>query len=174
MFNYPLVAPVSFIQVDPETADRCLVEWGHYLGEQGRPFGREDWALLLDGEPVAIACSASTISDTVAGYQRQEVVELARLCRRPDAGWATLPTLRLWRVVSGPHWHYWPVKAAIAYSQNRRHNGGIYRMDGFRLVDSNCGQSKGGGSWTRKREDGDPALGPKTLWIYRYEQGAST
>lgn len=169
-FTYPMVPSVAFVQVGAAAADAALIAWGHYLHEQGRPFGREDWALLLDGEPIAVACSASIISNSVAGYKRGEVVELARLCRRPEAefSWATLPTLRLWRQVAAPRWHYWPVKAAVAYSQNKRHNGGIYRMDGWESLNAHCGVSRGGGTWTRQRQEGDPEVGAKTLWIWRY------
>ena len=73
----------------------------------------------------------------------------------------------LWREIGGPRWPYWSVKAAIAYSQNVRHPGNIYRFDGWEKITDRAG-SGGGGAWSRKRYAGNAALGPKTLWLWRY------
>lgn len=163
----PAFPPVGFAVISAELVDTLLQRWGHYLGPCCRPFGRQDWLLWLDDQPLAVATSASIVSDTVAGYERQAVVELARLCADPEASWATRVALRLWREVAGPRWPYWPVKAAVAYSQNARHPGNIYRFDGWEKITDRAG-SNGGGAWTRKRYAGDAALGPKTLWLWRY------
>ena len=81
--------------------------------------------------------------------------------------------LRIWREVCAPRWHYWPVRAAVSYSQNQRHEGRIYRFDGWTKVTDQAG-STGGGAWSRKRYAGDAHHGKKTLWLWEYEQeGAS-
>jgi hypothetical protein len=98
----------------------------------------------------------------------REVVELGRLCSAPDARWSTRPMLRLWREVAAPRWPYWPVQAAVAYSQNGRHQGDIYRWDGWTRISDNCGSS-GGGAWSRKRYATDAVHGKKSLWLWRYE-----
>ena len=159
--------PVAFQLADASLADALLVRWGHYLGPCNRPFGRQDWVLALNGEPLAVATSASIVSASVAGYGRGEIVELARLCSAPEASWATRVMLRLWREVGAQGWPYWPVQAAVAYSQNIRHPGNIYRFDGWERISDNCG-SNGGGAWSRKRYAGDAAHGRKTLWLWRY------
>ena len=150
------------------TANRLLATWGHYLGACQRPFGAEAWALEVAGEPLSVAVSASTTSSTAAGYERRQLVELARLCTAPTARWATRPMLRLWREVAAPAWSYWRPTAAVAYSQNNRHDGSIYRFDGW--TRHTCGSaSGGGGTWSRRRDDGHAARGRKTLWLWRFD-----
>ena len=163
-------AVVGFMPVHLDEANALLAEWGHYLGPVNRPFRSEAWALDLDDQPIAVAVGASAVSDTVAGYQRAEVVELARLAARER--WATRVMLRLWREVAAPRFrlgpdHPAPV-AAIAYSQNSRHEGAIYRFDGWTLVSENAGSS-GGGAWSRKRYAGDAAHGRKRCWLWPLE-----
>lgn len=175
-------------------ANTLLARWEHYLGPCERPFGAQAWALDVRGEPVALAVGCSTVSEHVAwteslpvwvldaggepGCQageltwrcrldRGEIVELARLCAAPGQRWATQPMLRLWREVGAPCWPHWPVNAAVAYSANKRHKGGIYKGDGWRRVADCCGSS-GGGAWSRKRYAGDAAHGSKSLWLWRY------
>ena len=125
-------------------ANTLLVRWGHYLGPVSRPFGSQAWALDVCGDPVSVAVSCSTVSETAAGLSRSELVELARLCSDPAQRWATRPMLRLWREVAAPRWPYWPVSAAVAYSQNSRHQGDLYRWDGWQKVSDDCGSAGGG------------------------------
>ena len=150
----------------PVTND-LLVRWGHRFGPVHRPFRSEAFALEVDGVPVALAVSASVVSGTVAGFRRQEAVELARLCASPEHRWATRVMLRLWREVCAPRWKCWPVRVAVAYSQNAHHLGDVYRFDGWRRVSDNCGSS-GGGAWSRPRYASDAVYGKKTLWVYEY------
>jgi hypothetical protein len=150
-----------------DEANDLLVAWGHRLGRCERPFHSEAYALELDSRPLAVAISASAVSNTVAGYRRQEVVELARLGRHPDASWVLRVMIRLWRETLAPRWASWPVRAAISYSKNTDVRGDIYRFDGWTKVRDDCGSS-GGGAWSRKRYRGDAAHGPKTLWVWRY------
>jgi hypothetical protein len=63
-------------------ANALLVAWGHRLG----PFSQRGYALFVDSVPVSLAMSASAVSGTVAGFRRDEVVELARLCSAPGGG----------------------------------------------------------------------------------------
>lgn len=155
--------------VDVGTANRLLAEWGHRLGPVNRPFAMQGFLLELHGEPISVAVSASAVSATVAGYRRTEVVELARLCSRPDHRWATRVMLRLWREVCAPAWPCWKPEAAISYSHNAMHAGGIYRFDGWERHTDKAGSS-GGGAWSRKRYAGDAAHGKKTLWVWRYRR----
>lgn len=147
--------------------DALLQEWEHPLGPCRRPFGQQGWVMEEDGRPLAVAVSASTVSRTVEGYSRQEVVELARLARAPDEPHALRPLLRLWRVYLAPRWPYWPVSAAVAYAMPGT-LGDLYRFDGWERVGRRR-KSPGGGTWTIR----DPAVsrigdGIKTLWLYRY------
>lgn len=162
---------VSLVGLNPITlfsANELLTEWEHPLGACKRPFGSQAWALELNGSPIAVAISASTVSKTVAGYSRGEVVELARIGRHPDHPGAIRPVLRLWRDYLAQSWPYWPVKAAISYAMPGT-PGNIYRFDGWERI-GKCRVSPGGGTWTIK----DPKVsriadGIKTLWVYRYE-----
>lgn len=163
--------PVGLFETELTAANALLTDWGHYLGINNRPFGAQAWRLEVAGEPVSIAVSASIVSSTAAGYPMQQVVELARLCTRPDSRWATRVMLRLWREVGGPAWPYWKPLASVAYSDNSRHPGHIYRTDGWTRMTETAGSS-GGGTWSTKRDNGHPARGPKTLWLWEYPADA--
>lgn len=151
--------------LEVSAANELLVAWGHRLGPCTRPFHSEAYALEVDGVRRAVAISASIINGPVAGYGRQEVVELARL----GAGepWACRVMLRLWREVCAPRWSSWPIRAAVSYSLNSMHPGNLYRFDGWEKVTESAG-SNGGGTWSRPRRPDDPTSGRKTLWVWRY------
>jgi hypothetical protein len=135
--------PVAeFATVPLEDANGLLADWGHELGPIGRPFGSQAWVLNIDGEPVSVAVSASTVSETAGGYHRSQLVELGRLC--PRERWANRVMLRLWREVAAPRWPYWTPLAAVSYSLNSRHDGQLYRFDGWTKVRDDCGSSGGG------------------------------
>jgi len=162
-------APVRVAHVDRAEANDLLIRWGHYLGPCNRPFGVESYALLVDDEPVSVAVSASIVSAKVGGpdgrvYDRRQVVELARLCSGEP--WATRVMLRLWREALASRWPHWPPVALVAYSQNDRHEGRIYRFDGWVRVTDRAGNSGGGGTWSHNRHAGHAASGRKTLWCW--------
>lgn len=163
-------AAVGLLQVTMSEANDLLAQWGHYLGPCHRPFHQEGWVLVVGATPVSVAVSASAVATRTADYPRDEVVELARLCSAER--WATRVMLRLWREVAAPRWQGWPVSAAVAYSANDRHEGRIYRFDGWERVTDRAGSS-GGGTWSAKRRTGDAAHGRKTLWLWRYDQAVA-
>lgn len=146
-----------------EEADEALVAWGHWLGKCNRPFGRESYGLHVDGLGlVAVAVSASTVNKTCAGFPRGEVVELARLCSRPDQRWATRPMLRLWREVAAPRWPHWPTRAFVSYSDATRHTGDIYRFDGWtRVAETRGGTTGKNAGWSRAKR-----IAPKVVWAW--------
>lgn len=179
------VAVCGLVPIDMAEANALLIEYGHYLGPCERPFRSEGWALDVMGDPVGVAITSSIVSEQVTTWKpgegvesgklvpdehfgKQEVVELARLAAKPGERWVTRPLLRLWREVAAPRYQCWTPKIAIAYSQNQRHEGSIYRFDGWTKVTESAGSS-GGGAWSRKHYAGDAAHGKKTLWLWRYE-----
>ncbi len=157
MLSLPLI---GFEGVSNEDADARLVEWGHWLGGCNRPFGRQSFGLLLNGELVSVAVSASTVNARCGGFGRQECVELARLCSHPDHRDLTRPMLRLWRKVAPTCWPYWPVRALVSYADSTRHKGDIYRFDGWRKVADVRGGTAGG-SWQRGKK-----YAAKTVWTF--------
>lgn len=193
--------PVAGLATVPlAAANDLLTRWGHYLGPVNRPFGSQCWVFDVDGMPASVAVSASIVSPFIRTIERiplweladgkpgrhagdlarivriprGDIVELARLCSAPGQRWATRPMLRLWREVAAPRWPYWPVTHAIAYSQNSRHDGSIYRFDGWTRVKADAARSGGAGtrSWSQPVRVGDPSFGRKTLWLWRYEKSA--
>jgi hypothetical protein len=134
----------GLVPVDLVEADALLLEWGHYLEECDRPFRNEAFVLDARGEAVGVAITSSIVSTTVCGYRRNKVVELSRLCSRPGENWATRVTLRLWRETAAPFYLPWTPVAAVAYSKNDRHEGRIYRFDGWEKVTHRAGSSGGG------------------------------
>lgn len=174
------LAPIALAE-----ANGLLDTWGHYLGPVNRPFRSEAWALDVAGHPVAVAVSCSIVSETISRWEpndqgklekvetwrKDEVVELARLCAS-ERVW-TRVMLRLWREVCAPRWQCPGERAglaplvAAAYSQNSRHDGTIYRFDGWERQSTTAGSS-GGGAWSRKRDASDAVHGSKTLWLWRF------
>lgn len=176
------MAALSVVTLDD--ANRLLVAWEHRLGPVNRPFSSEAFTLELDGRPIAIAVSASTVSATVTGwldlatrqqpvgYDRHELVELARCAASPDHAWANRVMLRLWREVCAPRWTDWPVRAAVSYSHNGLHTGQLYRFDGWTRIHDACGSS-GGGTYSRSRYATDAVHGRKSLWLWEYRSRIS-
>lgn len=159
-------SPACVLELTRGEANDLLLRWGHYLGPCDRPFGQQAHALVVGGAPVSMAVGASTVSATVAGWNRRDVVELARLCSAPDAAWATRVMLRLWREALAPTWPHWNVRALVAYSLNERHDGRVYRFDGWRRVTADAGSTGGGGTWSAPRASGHRAAGRKSLWLW--------
>lgn len=165
-----LDAPLLSLTVIPnDEANRLLEIWGHRLGPCRRPFRTQSFSIEMDGAPIALAMSCSVVSSTVAGYRRQEVVELARECAAPGSEWANRVMVRLWREVCAPKWPDWDVHAAVSYSHNAHHAGSQYRTDGWERVSDDCG-SPGGGTWSTQRDEDHVLTGKKTLWIWRYDR----
>ena len=176
-FAAPLV---GLVPISVDEANALLEEWQHYLGPTTRPFPPTDaFALDVDGKPIAVATSDGIVGGTSAGYARCEVVELSRLCVKPSERWATRVMLRLWREKCAPLWRCVSPRvgqsplAAVAYSKNDRHEGRIYRFDGWERVTTRAGSS-GGGSWSRKRAANEAANGQKSLWLWRFPESANS
>lgn len=155
---FPIVA---WQRIDIVECNRALINWEHFLGACNRPFGSQAFGLLMDGELVSVAMSCSTTNKRCAGFDRGDVVELARLCTRPDRRDLTRVALRLWRITAPKEWQaYWPVRAMVSYADKTRHNGDIYRFDGWRKA----AEVKGGtvkSNWGKGR-----TYNPKSVWVY--------
>lgn len=165
---FPLAA---FDQVDHEVADAALAEWAHFLGPCERPFGRHSFGLFVEQQLVAVAVSASTVSSTLGGYERKDVVECARLCTRP--GWKpmTRVALRLWREIAPTLWgrDQWPVRAVVSYANKRAgHSGDVYRFDGWRKVHDVDGGTTGPNATWQPGKTYDA----KSLWAYDLPEAA--
>lgn len=126
---FPLV---SFEQVNLAAANGCLERWGHKMGPllRGKEQGTH-YALMHNGEPVAIAMTSSLIRECVGGglghLTRENCCELSRLCAvRPGL---CRVALRLWREFVFPGLGY---AHAISYQDADLHNGNTYRFDGWR------------------------------------------
>lgn len=162
-------------EISMAEGNELLTRWGHYLGPCNRPFGQQAFALCVGSQPVSVAVSASAVSSRipiryedripVEWLDRRALVELARLCSGEP--WATRVMLRLWREVCAPAWPYWQASAAVAYSQNERHEGRIYRFDGWERITDAAGGSGGGGGWSSATK-GRASAGRKTLWLWRF------
>lgn len=154
---------VAFSGIDNDLADACLIKWGHWLGGCNRPFGRQSFGLFYFNEIISVAVSASTVNAKCAGFNRQEILELARLCSEPNHRWATRICLRLWRQIAPQTWPHWPVNVLVSYANALRHKGDIYRFDGWQKVAEVKG-GKAGGGWNRGK-----IYEPKSIWIYPLE-----
>lgn len=165
----PPLLDVAIAGVYPITnaeANALLVKWEHKLGPCNRPFRTESFALVVSGEPVAVAMSASIVHGPVAGYSTQEVVELARLASVNK--WTNRVMIRLWREILAPSYACWEPQALVSYSHNALHGGEIYRTDGWRKVTDKAGSTGNGGNWARRGKGypNEAIHGLKTLWVW--------
>jgi hypothetical protein len=157
-----LISIARFGICDDAAADAMLERWGHWLGPCNRPFGRISYGLWWEDELVGVAVSASTVNARCGGYDRQQVVELARLCCDPEHRDLTRVMLRIWRKAAATDWRrYWSAEAYVSYSNAARHRGDIYRFDGWTRV-AECRAGVAGGNWTRgKRYEAT------TVWAFQ-------
>lgn len=164
--------PLFFARITRDQANELITAFGHPLGEFARPFGYQAWGLAIDGEAVAVAVSGSTIGATSAGYQRDQVVDLARIARHPNHPGIMRVMLRLWRDYLGPRWDYWdtPVRAAVSYALPGK-EGNLYRFDGWNFH-GYCKPWAGGGTWSNPSKANDMHDGVKKLYYYEYPSAA--
>lgn len=153
---------VSFDLIDDGLANQMLIQWRHFKGACNRPFGRHSFGLFFEQELLAVAVSASTVNKRCAEYERKEVVELARLCSHPEHADLTRVTLRLWRKIAPVLWEreYWPIRACVSYADLTRHQGDIYRFDGWKKIKEVPGGKAGG------KRGGNKLYNPKSIWVY--------
>lgn len=151
MAHHVLFPDVTFRSIDRHTLNQCLVAWDHKMGPVRRPTGGWSHALLVDGEPVAVAATDTLIRPRVAGLTRHEAVELPRLCAaRPDL---CRVALRLWRSFVFPALREecgfsW----ALSYQDPALHSGNLYRFDGWvRLATSRSGTDPRSGRKGRRK-----------------------
>lgn len=150
-----LVPPIAHLAEIPlDEANRCLVAWEHRMGPFHRPFAFWCHGLMEHGETVAVAISASLISEECASIPRAQAVELARLCAaRPGL---CRVMLRLWREMVLPalgrvHGY----TCAVSYQDEALHNGATYRFDGWMPI----GRSRSGTDQRSGRKGRN-----KTIW----------
>jgi hypothetical protein len=143
---------------DPEAVDAAVAKMrataaiGHRMGalERGNESGRH-FALMHNGEPVAVAMASTLIRECVGGgnqhLTRANCMELSRLCAvRPGL---CRVALRLWREFVFPGLG---VAAAISYQDADLHNGNTYRFDGWeRIGFSSSGTDKRSGRKGRRK-----------------------
>ena len=122
---------VTFDQISRGEANKLLIQWQNKMGacERGNMAGLT-YALFENGQPLALAMSATLIAPNVGGGQshltRDNCIELARLCAaRPGL---CRVALRLWREFVFPRLGY---RYAMSYQDSDLHNGNTYRFDGW-------------------------------------------
>jgi hypothetical protein len=162
--------PLFFSEVTLDQANELIDAFGHPLGPFNRSFGYQAWGLAIDGKAAAVAVSGSTVGATSAGYQRGQVVDLARIARHPDHPGILRVMLRLWRDYLAGRWGYWPVEAAVSYALPGK-EGNLYRFDGWKFY-GYCKPWAGGGTWSNPSKANDMADGVKKLYYYPYPSAA--
>jgi hypothetical protein len=164
--------PLFFGKISKDQANDLITSFGHPLGEFDRPFGFQAWGLAIDGQAAAVAVSGSTVGATSAGYQREQVVDLARIARHLDHPGILRVMLRLWRDYLGPRWDYWdaPVVAAVSYALPGK-EGNLYRFDGWKFY-GYCKPWAGGGTWSKPSKANRMDDGVKKLYYYEYPSAA--
>lgn len=124
---------VRFVEVTRTELNDCLERWGHRMGAVRRPNRGWSHGLVQNGQLLGVAATDRLIRERVAGFSREEAVELSRLCiARPDL---TRVILRLWRafvlsMLAASHGYSW----ALSYQDAGIHTGNIYRFDGWVVV----------------------------------------
>lgn len=124
---------VSFDSVDPDELNQCLVAWGHKMGPVNRPTPGWSHGMRENGRLVAVTSTDLLMAPNVAGFSREQAVELSRVCaERRDL---CRVVLRLWREFVFPalareRGYSW----ALSYQDAVLHSGNLYRFDGWQEV----------------------------------------
>ena len=136
-----MMPPIAHVQaITLGELNDALRRWEHKMGPWRRPTFR-GWfhGLFHNGQLVAVTAAGDLIRERVAGFERAQAIELARLCAATPA--LCRPMLRLWREFVFPalcavHGWSW----AVSYQDAVLHTGGLYRHDGWVRV----GRSRSG------------------------------
>lgn len=148
-----LVAPILHLeQIDNDVADAALIRWQHRMGPCRRPAGvLVSHGLFAHGKLCALTVTADLVGPTCAGLNRQQAIELARLCaERSDL---CRVMLRIWREFVFPAFgHDW----AVSYQDEALHSGNTYRFDGWQKL----AEKQASGTDTRSGRKGRV----KTVW----------
>ncbi len=127
---------VAFDPIDVREMNTCLVAWGHKMGPLNRPAGvQHAYGLIVGGSIVGVVGTSDLAAERVSGFNRQQAIELSRVCaERPDI---CRILVRLWREFVFPHFSQpW----AVSYQDAALHSGDLYRFDGWiRLSRSHSG-----------------------------------
>lgn len=129
MFLDPLI---SFDAIGRDECNDALLRWGHKMGPHNRPDTgvARFHGLRHTGKLVAVTAGDALLAREVAGLNRSQAWELARVCAaRPDL---CRVIVRLWRefvfpstsIARGYSW-------AVSYQDAALHSGGLYRFDGW-------------------------------------------
>jgi hypothetical protein len=141
-------------------ASEYLLRWGHQLHLDGRgyrrPYGFQGIVFDFFGEDAALTVSGSYPNEHIAGLRpenadldRYNTVDLARICRAPQARHyrATKLVLTTWLGYGVPMWaaayDYSPLAAVTLSMPNTA--GDIYRWCGFRKQSERPVSRSGGG-----------------------------
>jgi hypothetical protein len=122
------IAPIQHIeQIENKDADRALIKWEHKMGPCNRPMGIiRSHGMFSHGKLCALTVTADLVAATCAGFNRDEAIELARLCaERSDL---CRPMLRIWREFIFPAFG---TPWAVSYQDEALHSGDTYRFDGW-------------------------------------------
>lgn len=128
-----LVPPlIAFDRIDRGELNACLLQWQHKMGSWTRPQNYPEWfhGLRHHGELVGVVAAGALIRERVAGFTREDAIELGRICAAaPDLCRALL---RLWRefvfpAIARAHGVQW----AVSYQDAIEHKGDLYRFDGW-------------------------------------------
>lgn len=145
-----LAPPIAHLaEISRAELNRCLVAWDHRMGPWTRPDFGSEWfhGLHHNGALVAVAAAASLIGETCAELNRDEAIELGRLCAaRP--GLCRI-MLRTWREFVFPALGY---RWVTSYQDAALHSGNLYRFDGWiRLGFSSSGSDARSGRRGRRK-----------------------
>lgn len=129
----------SFDVIEIDELNWCLSKWGHKMGPLNRPTPSIAHGLRHEGRLVAVLATDHLAAARVAGFTRDQAIELSRVCaERPNI---CRVALRLWREFAFPSistargigW-------ALSYQDAALHSGNLYRFDGWvRLAFSHSG-----------------------------------
>ncbi len=163
-------APIVGIYASDKKVANLFYDRWHDLGACHRPFGRQDFALRVGNEVVAMATSCSTVNTSVTGtLKRRNTVDLARIAATSRHKHALRAMLRLYRLYLAPLWapRYWTIDAVVAHALPGRKGGQLYRFDGWTHI-RDCKKSGGGGTYSRQSVTNDIGDGIKSLWGFAY------
>lgn len=159
---------ISFDLIDRDQMNHHLVEWEHQHGAINRPTYKEpiDFALRIDGRPVAVIAADSLIRET-CDLTRNDAFELSRLCSAPGHRGISSLAMRMWRAFAYTAIvRAWNTPWVISYQDATRHVGNLYRYDGWLIL----GYSSGGAD--PRAAEGTVTARKRVIWGWHADADA--
>lgn len=128
-------ALAEYCAIELAEANDFLIAHQHKMGAINRPMGLQlPHGLYASGRLVGVTVTADLAAKKVAGFERHQAIELARVCASEP--WVNRLLVRLWRETVLPEMrkNRGADLIGLSYQDAVLHSGNLYRFDGWTSI----------------------------------------